>query len=266
MPKKNKEIIRLRGHHLDLLMTLFKRPKIGAGMIKNAIISEKDYGFKQQRIVLAERIIQVLKEILRGQTRVKLIDGIDDICQKCKRKRTKECSCCYAGSAEDRRIVGRYGLEMDKIYPAAEIINALAMARNGIRLRGTHLRLLDFFIRHPKTAVETIKTLKEFGKKHIEETLKILEMAKKKGVYIQIIWEIDDICRNCKERVNFNRNADCIDGWRVCWYQNFLLEYSSYQPPDDSNVTQLLGLKRNKFYPADKIVEKLKEYKNKLRG
>ena len=117
----------LRGHHLDILCELYKNPRLRLRELKKKIVDNEEYGTERQRLILAKRGIQVFKKILRGQGQVKIICGTDAICQNCIRRKTDECRNQFSKTAiADRQTAIFYGLELDTIYPADEVVKKIA--------------------------------------------------------------------------------------------------------------------------------------------
>ena len=126
MKTKKEKIIRLRAHHLQLLQLIYERGRSGSQSIKNRITGARIYGTEEQGLILAEQIILISETILRGQVRVKIVCQPDDICQKCRHEVTDECRDLSSRIAElDRETAIEYSVNLNKIYPAAEIIKKL---------------------------------------------------------------------------------------------------------------------------------------------
>ena len=126
MKTKKEKIIRLRAHHLQLLQLIYERGRSGSQSIKNRITGARIYGTEEQRLILAEQIILISETILRGQVRVKIVCQPDAICQKCRHEITDECRNSNTNTAAiDRDAAIHYGVELGKIYTAAEIIEKL---------------------------------------------------------------------------------------------------------------------------------------------
>ena len=128
MKTKKEKIIRLRAHHLNFLQLMYERPQEGPRIIKYKVMvmGARIYGTEEQRLILAERIIQISKTILQGQVRVKIVCQPDAICQKCRHEVTDDCRDSSSRiAALDKETAIEYGVDLDKIYTAAEIIEKL---------------------------------------------------------------------------------------------------------------------------------------------
>ena len=128
MKIKEEEIICLRGHHLDILCKLYENPRLRLQELKKKIVDNEEYGTERQRLILAKRGIQVFKKILQGQVQVKIVCDTDAICQNCIRRATDECTnqLISKTAIADRQTAIFYGLELDTIYSAEEVIKKIA--------------------------------------------------------------------------------------------------------------------------------------------
>lgn len=262
MESKKTTVIPLRGHHLDLLHFFL----MDDDAEKQLKVSLAEYGE-----VHANNTINILKTITTSpaDTNIKLVDGIDNICETCKDRCRYNREEQYGTGIADRLTIRYYGLEPGKVYPAAKIRNILQLFKKGnpIRLRGAHLRLLSLFLQDEIGYKKRAQLAEDFGEKHLNNTARIfkkIRAQKIKNVQITDIM-MDDICKTCKERPYFYGN-NCADGWRLCVFQNQILggEYKMVFE-EDKEMIGLLKLKKGKIYPARVILERLKDCETKVK-
>lgn len=109
-----KEII-LRGHHLRILHDYLKR-KGNEFLIRSkderVIKSAIEAGHSEEAGI---NIVNVMKEAMQPNIRIKLIDTIDDVCRLCNEKSTKKCKefipYGISAASDDRATLYYYGFQ-----------------------------------------------------------------------------------------------------------------------------------------------------------
>lgn len=108
--------VALRGHHLMLLyIFLFSG---GAARIWEFLFFRYGYGEKH-----AQHAVRVLKKIKRSNTKTKITDVLDAICEKCKLEKPKCRNPKKTG--KDVAIAKYVGLKIGNIYTSKYIIRKL---------------------------------------------------------------------------------------------------------------------------------------------
>lgn len=113
-----RKLVYLRGHHLKALGIFDSK---GEEEVKRRVMAAGElYGkTKEEKIALANALVEILKNILTCDVSVKIIDTIDDICAKCRNKDSLKCK--YKASLDDCVMAAACGLEINKIYSSEEI-------------------------------------------------------------------------------------------------------------------------------------------------
>jgi len=109
-----KQIIRIRGHHLIAIREEYFTPGLMTG--KHDV---REYGEKN----VAE-VKRLLNLILNENVDVLIIDGLDDMCYADCRLKRDECT-DKERKDYDYRIAKKYGFEIGKSYSASEVISKL---------------------------------------------------------------------------------------------------------------------------------------------
>lgn len=110
--------ITLRGHHLILLFNLY--------------VSKDENGIRENMLILkyskrhTEHTINILKKITESDIRIKIVDALDDICRKCRRKR----KCANNVFMSDVSISADANLRINEIYDSKHILETLEMVND----------------------------------------------------------------------------------------------------------------------------------------
>jgi hypothetical protein len=106
----------LRGHHLMVLyIFLFLG---GEAKLWELMYFRYSYGEKH-----TQHTIKILRKIKRSNTKIKIIDTLDDICGECEQERP-ECK-SLKKAKRDARIAEYVGLKFGRIYTSRYIIRKL---------------------------------------------------------------------------------------------------------------------------------------------
>ncbi len=77
----------------------------------------------------AKKFIKILERIAFSNAKVKIVDTIDDICQACRKEKTRGCreliQYGISATAADRGIIHFYGFKVGKTYSAKYILRRL---------------------------------------------------------------------------------------------------------------------------------------------
>ncbi len=77
----------------------------------------------------AKNLIKTLERIATSNVKVKIVDTIDNICQACKKEKTRGCHELVrygiSATSADRGIIHFYGFKIGKVYSAKYILRRL---------------------------------------------------------------------------------------------------------------------------------------------
>lgn len=115
-----KPLVHLRGHHLHLLYCyVFK------GM-KDVIVSQNKDKFKGENL---EQMIGIYEQIKAHECDVKVVEGIDSLCEHCDNKNNRECKELIPDEPNaimgDKAFIFLLSFRKNRIYTAKSLLGKL---------------------------------------------------------------------------------------------------------------------------------------------
>lgn len=128
------EIIKLRGHHLrflaNCLESLSERPSIG--LLKERLIERcrkigKLHGYSNE---VMDYTSELLRKIIEDGVKIKLINTLDDICERCNKRIKGVCQefehyWDIIPEVYDMEYINKYKLKLGKTYTSQYLIKKL---------------------------------------------------------------------------------------------------------------------------------------------